>query len=154
MKLLEHGIYRHVFKASRGWVDRFMRRNGLSLQRHTAVCQKLPTEFEEKQGNFQRHVIMLRKRGSFLMGQIGNADETPIWLDMPRNYTVEQKGVKQVLIQTSSCEKQRIRVMLGITADRHKLPPFLIFKRKTPPKTAKNAKLFPTDILIRHQENG
>ena len=91
-------IQRHVFKASRGWVDRFMRRNGLSLWRHTAICQKLPTDFEEKLVNFQQHVIMLRKRGNFLMGQIGNADEMPIWLDMPRNYTVEQKGVKQVLI--------------------------------------------------------
>ena len=39
---------------------------------------------------------MLPKRGNFLMGQIGNVDETPIWLDMPHNYTVEQKGAKQV----------------------------------------------------------
>ena len=82
-------IQRHVFKASRGWVDRFMRRNGLSLWRRTAVCQKLPTDFEENLVNFQQHVIMLRKRGNFLMGQIGDADETPIWLDMPRNYSVE-----------------------------------------------------------------
>ena len=81
-------------------------------------------------------------------------DERPIWLDMPRNYTVEQKVAKQVLIRTSGCEKQRIKVMLGITADGHKLPPFLIFKRKTPPMTPKNAKLFPNDVLIRHQENG
>ena len=82
---LQHGIYRDVFKASCGSVDRFMRRSGLSLRRHTAICQKLPTDFEEKLVNFQQHVIMLRKRGNFLMGQIGNADETPIWLDMPRN---------------------------------------------------------------------
>ena len=147
-------IQRHVFKASRGCVDRFMRCNGLSLRRHTAICQKLPTDFEEKLVNFQRHVIMLRKRDTFLMGQIGNMDEMPIWLDTQCNYTVEQKGVKQVLIRTSDCEKQRITVMLGITADRHKLPPYLIFKRKKPRKTPKNSRLFPTDFLIRHQENG
>ena len=147
-------IQRHVFKASCGWVDRFMRRNRLSLRRRTAICQKLHTDFEEKLVNFHRHVIMLRKRGNFLMGQIGNADKMPIWLDMPRNYTVEQKGAKQVLIRTSDCEKQRITVMLGITADRHKLPPYLIFKRKKPRKTPKNSRLFPTDFLIRHQENG
>ena len=147
-------IQRHVFKASRGWVDRFMRCNGLSLRRHTAICQKLPTDFEEKLVNFQRHVIMLQKTGNFLMGQIGNMDETPIWLDMLCNYTVEQKGTKQVPIRTSGCENQHITVMLGTTVDGHKLPPFLIFKRKTPPRTPKNAKLFPTDILMWHQENG
>ena len=82
------------------------------------------------------------------MGQIGKVDEMSIWLDMPHNYIVEQKGAKQVTIRTSGCEKQHITVMLGITADGHKLPPFLIFKRKTPPKTPKNAKLIPTDVLI------
>ena len=46
-------IQRHVFKASCGWVDRFMRRTGFSLQRCTAICQKLPTDFEEKLVNFQ-----------------------------------------------------------------------------------------------------
>ena len=141
-------IQRHVFKASRGWVDHFMRHNGLFLRRCTAICQKLSTDFEEKLVNFQRHVIMLQKTGNFLMGQIGNVDEMPIWLDMLRNYTVEQKGAKQVPIRTSGCEKQCITVMLGITADGHKLPPFLIFKRKTPPKTPKNTKPIPTDILI------
>ena len=32
-------IQRHVFKASRGWADRFMRRNGLSLRCCTVICQ-------------------------------------------------------------------------------------------------------------------
>ena len=40
-------IQRHMFKASCGWVDRFMRRNDLSRLRRTAICQKLPTDFEE-----------------------------------------------------------------------------------------------------------
>ena len=46
-------IQRHVFKASCGCVDRFMRRSGLSLRRRTAICQKLPTDFEEKLVNLQ-----------------------------------------------------------------------------------------------------
>ena len=71
-------IQTHVFKASRGWVDCFMRHNGLSLRRCTAICQKLPADFGEKLVNFQRHVIMLRKTGNSLLGQIGNADEMPI----------------------------------------------------------------------------
>ncbi len=45
-------IQTHMFKASRGWVDRFMRRNGLFLQQCTTICQKFPTDFEEKLVNF------------------------------------------------------------------------------------------------------
>ena len=31
-------IQKHMFKASCEWADRFMRRNGLSLRRRTAIC--------------------------------------------------------------------------------------------------------------------
>jgi hypothetical protein len=67
------------------------------------------------------------------MGQIANADETAMYLDMPPNYT-EQKGVKEVLLKTSGCKKLRLSVMLAATADGRKLPPLLILKRKTLPK--------------------
>ena len=88
------------------------------------------------------------------MGQIGNADETPIWFDMPRNYTIIEKGTKKVIIKTSGCEKKCVTVMLTITTDWCKLPFFLNFKPKTCPKTPKNEKLFPDDILIRNQAKG
>jgi len=39
------------------------------------------------------------------MGQMANADETAIYLDMPPNYTLEKKGVKEVLLKTTGCEK-------------------------------------------------
>ena len=88
------------------------------------------------------------------MGQIGNPDETPIWFNMPRNYTFTEKGTKEVFIKTLGCEKQRVTVMLAITADGRKVPPFLIFKRKTNPKTPKSDKLFPDDVIVRNQEKG
>jgi len=58
------------------------------------------------------------------------------------------KGVKEVLLKTTGCEKLRMTVMLAATADRRKLPPFLIFKRKTLPKS----EAFPKDIIVRTQE--
>jgi len=39
----------------------------------------------------------LRKTGNFLMGKMANSDETAIYLDMPPNYTLEKKGVKDVI---------------------------------------------------------
>ena len=50
------------------------------------------------------------------MGQMASADETAIY-DMPPNYTLEEKGVKEVLLKTTGCEKLRLTVMLAATAD-------------------------------------
>jgi hypothetical protein len=35
--------------------------------------------------NFHKHVIDLRKNKEFLLSQIGNADQTPVFFDMPSN---------------------------------------------------------------------
>ena len=57
------------------------------------------------------------------MGQIANADEMTIRLDMPPNYTLEKKGEKEVLLKTTGCEKLHLTVMLAATTDGRKLPP-------------------------------
>ena len=46
--------------------------------------------------NYQKFVIEIRKEHDFLSGQIGNADETPIWFDLPMNYTVHDEGDRLV----------------------------------------------------------
>lgn len=144
-----------TFKASRSWIDKFMRRKGFSLRRRTTICQKLPPDFEQKLVSYQGYLLFLRKKYQFLLSQIGNADETPIWLDMPRNYTVNEIGSRQVPIKTSGYEKQRVTVMLCITADGHKLPPYIIFKRKTIPKPKKgSSEAFPPGVIIRAQTKG
>jgi len=79
------------------------------------------------------------------MGQMANADETAIYLDMLPNYTLEKKGVKEVLLKTTGCEKLLLTVMLAATADGRKLPPLLILKRKTLPKS----EAFPKDVIVR-----
>jgi hypothetical protein len=141
-------IPRSRFKASKGWAIRFMRRMGLALRRRTTICQKLPEDFERKLLNYQRYITNLRKTGNFLMGQMVNAHETAIYLDMPPNYTLEKKGVKEVLLKTTGCEKLRLTVMLSATADGRKLPSLLILKRKALPEL----EAFPKDVIVRTQE--
>jgi hypothetical protein len=41
---------------------------------------------------------------------------------MPPNYTLGKKVVKEVLLNTTGCEKFRLTVMLAATADGRKLP--------------------------------
>lgn len=144
----EEGIQH--FKSSEGWVDKFMKRSGFALRRRTSVCQKLPSHFEEKLIEFQRYIIHLRSTYNHALGQIGNADETPVYFDMPRNNTVNEVGAREVKVLTSGYEKMRITVMLCITADGEKLPPYLILNRKTIPKNEK----FPLDIVVRCNPKG
>ena len=151
LKAREESTNRNIesFKASEGWCRRFMVRFGFSLRRRTSICQKLPPHFEEKLVAYQRYIITLRKEYSFALHQIGNADETPIYFDMPSNWTVTAKGSKEVKLM-SGYEKSRVTVMLAITADGNKLPPYVILKRKTIPKK----EVFPKDVIIRAQKEG
>lgn len=147
---LGQGLTRVEFKASRCWITNFMKRKGFSLRRRTGICQKLPAEYEEKLDAFQRYVLNLRRNNNYQLGQIGNADQTPLYFDMPATTTVEKKGTKQVRVLSSGHEKTRVTAMLCCTADGHKLPPYLIFKRKTLPKGI----VFPSGVIIRANEKG
>lgn len=145
-----NGIPHNQFKASRGWAWRFMRRKNLSLRRRTTLCQRLPMDYTEKVVAFHRHVIRMRQTNNYLLSQIGNADQTPVYFDMPSNTTIEEKGASSVPIITSGAEKQRCTVMLAVTSDGRKLPPYIIFRRKTIPKGSK----FPAGVHVMAQEKG
>lgn len=97
------------------------------------LCQSLPEAYEDKIVDFHRFVIRIEQQ-HFLLTQIGNADQTPLNFDMPSNTTVEHKDVRTVHVRTTGVEKQRCTVMLAVTADGQKLPPYVSFKQKTLPK--------------------
>jgi len=98
------------------------------------VAQKLPREYERKIIEFHKYFINMRKKLCFEIGQLGNMDEVPLMFDVPSNKTVEVKGTKTIMIKTSGNEKMHYTVVLACCAAGIKLPPLLIFKRKTLPK--------------------
>lgn len=57
-----------------------------------------------------------------------NMDETPVFLDMVGNSTLDFQGAKEVLINTTGNEKQRITVALAVSSAGTKLKPMIIFK--------------------------
>uniref|UniRef100_A0A8D0DA03 HTH CENPB-type domain-containing protein n=1 Tax=Sander lucioperca TaxID=283035 RepID=A0A8D0DA03_SANLU len=122
---------------------------GLTLRRRTSLAQRLPSDFEEKLLSFQRYVLKLRKTHSYPLDQIGNADQTPVFFDMPTSVNVAKKGDKSVIVRSTGNEKNRITVMLACLADGTKLPPYVILKRKTMPKET-----MPAGIIVRAQEKG
>lgn len=121
VKALEIARELHIpsteFKASLGWCRRMMQRNGLCLRRRTSLAQRLPSDFTEKLVAFQRYVINLRKKHSYPLNQIGNADQTPVFFDMPTSVTVNKKGEKSVIVKSTGIEKSRVTVMLACLAD-------------------------------------
>ena len=138
------------FKASVGWTRRFMKRNYLSVRRRTHMAQKLPKDFEEKVIQFQRFIIGKRRNNNYELSQIGNADQTPLTFDIPFVRTIDSVGEKSVNLKTTGNEKNRFTVMLAITGDGNKLPPYVVFKRKTFPKKVK----FPKGIYVRVHVKG
>jgi len=137
------------FKASLNWCYRFMKRHSLSIRRRTTIAQKLPEDYEEQLSNFQTYIINLRKKNNIDPSRLGNADQTPLTFDLPYDTTITHKNSKSVSIRTTGNEKNRFAVMLGCMADGTKLPPYVIFKRKTMPKGD-----FPRDVVVRVHEKG
>ena len=121
----------------------------MSLRTRTKLAQKMQAAYEEKILQFHSYVIKLRKNTNFELSQIANINEVPLTFDVPSNRTVDQKGVKTVTIKTSGHEKTHCTVVLACCADGTKLPPMLIFKRKTLPKES-----VPCGVVVMFKEKG
>ena len=139
-----------TFKASRGWVDKFIRRNDFCIRRKTTTGQRLPPELTDKVCKFVLFCKKQRARYQFSPGAIGNMDETAIWSDMPGNNSIDQVGAKTVPVLTTGHEKNRVTVCLGALADGRKLQPLMVFKGKRLPAELKDVR----GIVIEMSSNG
>ena len=86
----------------------------------------MPKDALSKLANFIKFCEEQRQRFKFSLSHVANMDETPIWADMPSATTVDMKGSKVVPIKTTSHEKQRITVCLGVKVDDTKIKPFVV----------------------------
>ena len=116
------------FLASNCWCTNFLRRKNLALRQKTKIAQKLPEDLDQKITNFQSFVIKSRRKENYELVHIGNMDETPVWFDMPSARTMNAKGAKTVLVNTTGHEKSWFTVVLACLADGMKLKPMVIFK--------------------------
>jgi len=54
---------------------------------------------------------------------IGNADQTPVFYEMPLNVTVNKKVDKSVILRTRGNEKSLMTVLLSVLADGEETSP-------------------------------
>ena len=85
---------RSLFVASNGWLNNFMRRNGLSLRRKTTTAQQDPERLIDKLISYILHVRRLSIKFKYQPSNIIAMDETPVWNDMVSNTTVDKRGAK------------------------------------------------------------
>lgn len=89
------------FLASNCWCTKFLRRKNLALRQKMKIAQKLPKDLDQKITNFHSFVIKSRRKENYQLVHIGDMDETPVWFDMPSARTVNGKGAKTVLVNTT-----------------------------------------------------
>ncbi|KAK7910104.1 hypothetical protein WMY93_014788 [Mugilogobius chulae] len=137
------------FRGGPSWCFRFMKRRNLSIRTRTTVSQQLPKDYEEKRANFRAYCQSKITENKIRPEHITNMDEVPLTFDIPVNRTVEKTGTRMVSILTTGNEKSSFTVVLGCQANGQKLPPMVIFKRKTLPKEK-----FPAGVIIKANPKG
>ena len=140
------------FKASIGWLNRFLKRRGLSLRRKTTVCQNPPAACVDKLVNFIVRLRRLRVLEKLTDNFIFAMDETPCWMDMPSDTTIHFSGARSVSVKTTGHEKSHFTVVLTAKADGTKLKPFVVFKGKGT-RLLKGLSTIP-GLVVRFSDNG
>lgn len=141
-----------AFKASDGWVQKFMRRHNLVLRARTSMAQKLPGDLEYKVVAFRDEMRSIRTRTDIDYRLLWNMDETPVYFDIVPGKTIEVRGKKTVKVRTTGLEKRHLTVVLSCTANGDLLPPMIIFKGKTD-RSIRGLKA-PAGVIVAYQQKG
>lgn len=118
------------FKASHGWAQKFMKRHSPVLQARTSLSQMLPADIEAKLASFHDFIMRQHSEHDFEKELIGNMAETPVFFDIVPNKTIDQQGVRLVLVRKTGGDKSHIIVVLTCTAAGQVPPTIIIFKGK------------------------
>ncbi|KAK6317614.1 hypothetical protein J4Q44_G00130140 [Coregonus suidteri] len=137
------------FRGGPSWCFRFMKRRNLSIRTRTTVSQQLPKDYQEKLVTFRAYCKNKITEKKIRPEHITNMDEVPLTFDIPVNRTVEKTGTSTVSVRTTGNEKSSFTVVLACQANGQKLPPMIIFKRKTLPKEN-----FPAGVVIKASPKG
>ena len=112
------------------WCYRFLKRHGFSIRRVSHIGQNIPSNMQDMKQAFINEVIMKKKL--YIPPEeiyiLVNMDETPFFLEMAYETTIEFTGKKNIEIETSGRDHYRISVILSVAGDGTKLPPLVIIK--------------------------
>ena len=134
----------HPLKFSKGWFEKFLKRNNLSFRQTTSIAQNPP---ENKMGPLKEFHRFIRRNavrgagsrqresplGKWRLNTIANMDQTPMPFVFGGGKTYTKKGSKTVWVRggQSGLDKRQCTVQLTIFADgQPRVKPMIIFKGK------------------------
>lgn len=91
-----------AFHASRGWLERFMKRNKFTLRKRTSLAQKDAQHFMKKLVNFVTFTSRKIAEKNVKACDIIAMDETACWFDMPGDSTVDTVGARSITLKTTA----------------------------------------------------
>ena len=136
-------------KSNQLLIYRILKRNGYSYRTKTHIGQGITKDCFLKASLFLKEVWDKRIDFGFFDYLIANMDETPLSFNMIPTKTIAKKGTKSIIIKTLEQEKLRVSVLLTITADGGRLPPYIIFKAKRHGKIEKELQ---KDIYVKNKK--
>ena len=140
------------FKASCGWLDRFMKRHSLSLRRKTTISQSVHSDVIPKLVSLVLHLRTMQVRHKYSTDSIFAMDETACWMDMPSDTTVANTGSHSIPLKSTSPEKDHFTITLTAKANGTKLKPFIVFKGKGT-RLIKDLQRIP-GVIVKFSSNG
>ena len=116
-------------------IYRFMRKSGLVMRRTTHHAQRARNDPQIINDwiNYMEETV---KAYCISSDRIANFDETDVQFCVNTNTTVALRGEKTVLVWTPN-SSNRCTVMLGVSADGYKFPPYVIYRGKSGARVAK-----------------
>ena len=124
----------------RSWAMGFIKRMGFTYRTRAKAQTKLKSdiiEYINKYFGIMRNLIK-EKNLLYSKERIGNADETPIFMEMNENKTLNIIDEKDIKIKSFNKEHIRISDLLTILGDGNTLPPFVVFNGKSQRPKEKN----------------
>lgn len=113
------------FKASCGWFRSFKMRHNISFRRTTHIAQKSVEITDGLIDRFLQFVIRMRRLRDYDLSNIGNMDETPVYLEMPGKATYDIRGQGEITVKSTGREKEKYTVTLAAFADGTKISPLV-----------------------------
>jgi hypothetical protein len=116
------------FKASDGWLTKFMERNRFSFRRVMNLALLSDETLLNRAFEYLKYLGNVRKMS--VLSSTVLMDETAVYLEDPRRTTIDSTGMKHVLLKTTGFSSMRITVVLAVKGDGSKMTPLVISKGK------------------------